>query len=249
MGSSQPADDPDEPLRAVGSHEFLRTESSESVEYRRHAGMADDESLRPAPVDSRRNITLADDSGGGGDDSESRRDELMESRRNEDVDDVNESRRNDDGNEDGWWHRVSRPGEPSTMESRRRMLAAGIDAGTESRRGTAAAAVAAPEIMLPRWWWWWWWCRCSDFRRLPPWTSQSAVTEKCTFSLSDGLLVLPCSPPLSASFTSSNKASSLFNAADVAVILFIIRTAETRDTRSSHAVYTNIVTAADNAHF
>lgn len=100
MGSSQPADEPDEPLRAVGSHEFLRTtESNESVENRRHAGIAE-ESLRPTPVDSRRNTT-PDDDDGGGDDSESRRAELRESRRNEDVDDANESRRNDDGNDDG----------------------------------------------------------------------------------------------------------------------------------------------------
>lgn len=150
IGSSQPADEPDEPLRLVGSHEFLRTESSESVENLRHAGMAE-ESLRPAPVDSRRNTTPDDSGGGGGgDDKESRRAELMESRRKEEVDDANESRRNDDGNDDGWWHRVSRPGEPSTMESRRRMLAAGMEAGTESRRGTAAAAAAAPETTLPR---------------------------------------------------------------------------------------------------
>lgn len=152
MGSSQPADEPDEPLRLLGSHEFLRTESNESVENRRQEGTT--ESLRPpAPVESRRNTTPAADegAGGGGDDSESRRPaELTESRRNEDVDDASESRRNEDGNEDGWWHRVSRPGEPNTMESRRRILAAGIDAGTESRRGTAATAAAAPDVTLPR---------------------------------------------------------------------------------------------------
>lgn len=217
IGSSQPADEPDEPLRPVGSHEFRRTESNESVENRRQAGTAD-ESLRPAPVDSRRNTTAAaaaaDD--GGGDDSESRRVELTESRRNDDVDDANESRRNDDGNEDGWWHRVSRPGDPSTMESRRRMLAAGMEAGTESRRGTAATAAAAPDTTLPRWW-----CRCSDLRR-PLCTSQSVVTAKCTFS-TEPLLVLGGSAP-SASFTSSNSASSLLSAAAVAVICATERT-------------------------
>lgn len=144
MGSSQPADEPDEPLRLLGSHEFLRNESSESVENRRQAGTAD-ESLRPAAVESRRSTTkplaAADDDGGGED---------SESRRNDDVDEADESRRSDDGNEDGWWHRVSRPGEPSTIESRRRMLAAGMDAGTESRLGTAATAAAAPDTTLPR---------------------------------------------------------------------------------------------------
>lgn len=107
MGSSQPADEPDEPLRPDGSHEFRRTESSESVEYRRQAGTAVNESFRPAPVDSRRNTTpeaaadSGEECGGDGDDSESRRAELTESRRSDDVDDANESRRNDDGNEDG----------------------------------------------------------------------------------------------------------------------------------------------------
>lgn len=102
MGSSQPADEPDEPLRLLGSQEFLRTESNESVENRRQAGTAE-ESLRPVPVDSRRNTTPAADNGvdGGVEDSESRRAELMESRRNDEVDEANESRRNDDGNEDG----------------------------------------------------------------------------------------------------------------------------------------------------
>jgi len=129
------------------------------VEYRRQAGTADKESFRPAPVESRRKTTpdvaaAADDSeecGGDADNSESRRAELMESRRRDVVDDANESRRNEDGNEDGWWHKVSRPGEPNTMESRRRMLAAGMEAGTESRRGTAATAAAAPDTTLPRW--------------------------------------------------------------------------------------------------
>lgn len=159
MGSSQPADEPDDPLRPVGSHEFRRTESNESVEYRRQAGTADKESFRPAPDESRRNTTpdaaeTAEDSeafGGDADDNESRRAELMESRRRDVVDDANESRRNEDGNEDGWWHKVSRPGEPNTIESRRRMLAAGMEAGTESRRGTAAIAAAAPDTTLPRW--------------------------------------------------------------------------------------------------
>lgn len=108
MGSSQPADEPDEPRRPDGSHEFRRTESSESVEYRRQAGTAVNESFRPAPAESRRNTTpeaaadSGEECGGDGDESESRRaDELTESRRSDDVDDANESRRNDDGNEDG----------------------------------------------------------------------------------------------------------------------------------------------------
>lgn len=131
MGSSQPAEEPDEPRRLLGSQEFLRSESNESVENRRQAV----ESLRPpTAADSRRNTTP---DGGGVDD--------RESRRNDDADDADESRRNDDGNEDGWWHKVSRPGEPSTMESRRRILAAGMEAGTESRRGTAG------NTTLPRW--------------------------------------------------------------------------------------------------
>lgn len=101
MGSSQPADEPDEPLRLLGSQEFLRIESNESVENRRQAGTAE-ESLRPAPVDSRRNTTpAANGVGGGVEDSESRRVELTESRRNDEVDEANESRRNDDGNAEG----------------------------------------------------------------------------------------------------------------------------------------------------
>lgn len=153
MGSSQPADEPDEPRRPFGSHEFLRNESNESVENRRQDGCpAADESLRPAPDDSRRSATPVDDETGDGD-NESRRAEWTESRRNDDAVDADESRRNDDGNEDGWWQRVSRPGEPNTMESRRRMLAAGMEAaGTESRRGTAAAAIA-PDATLPRCMW------------------------------------------------------------------------------------------------
>lgn len=141
MGSSQPAEEPDEPLRLLGSHEFLRSESNESVENRRHAV----ESLRPTTpaADSRRNTTPVPD--GGVDDSESRRGELTESRRGDDAD---ESRRNDDGNADGWWHNDSRPGEPNTMESRRRILATGMEAGTESRRGTAATPPPPPP---PRW--------------------------------------------------------------------------------------------------
>lgn len=64
MGSSQPAEEPDEPRRLVGSHEFLRSESNESVENRRQAV----ESLRPPPAaDSRRNTTP---DCGGVDDSE-----------------------------------------------------------------------------------------------------------------------------------------------------------------------------------
>lgn len=103
MGSSQPAEEPDEPRRPFGSHEFLRNESNESVENRRQDGCPGaDESLRPAaPDDSRRSATPADDETGDGD-NESRRAEWTESRRNDDVDDADESRRNDDGNEDGW---------------------------------------------------------------------------------------------------------------------------------------------------
>lgn len=94
--SSWPADDPDDPL-LLGSQEFRRTESSESVENLRQAA----DSLRPVPEESRRNTTPGAEGATVGGDSESLRPVggLVESRRNED--DAPESRRNEDGKDDG----------------------------------------------------------------------------------------------------------------------------------------------------